>query len=148
MSNSPIFDEMYGLFEGSFDISSEGEGAETRIPYSQFANWLDKQNLGLLQKQSKRAQDIFRSVGITFNVYGESDGVERLIPFDMIPRILAASEWKILEAGIRQRVTALNAFLYDIYHTQEIVRAGVIPASLINDNDAFVPQMMNFASTI
>lgn len=145
MSNSPIFDEMYGLFEGSFDISSEGEGAETRIPYNQFANWLDKQNLGLLQKQSKRAQDIFRSVGITFNVYGASDGIERLIPFDMIPRILAASEWKILEAGICQRVTALNAFLYDIYHTQEIVRAGVIPASLINDNDAFVPQMMNFA---
>jgi len=145
MSKFPIFDEMYGLSEGSFVYSSSEENAERRIPYNQFANWLDKQNLLNLHKQAKRAQDIFRSIGITFNVYGATDGVERLIPFDVIPRILAASEWNILEAGIRQRVTALNAFLYDIYHTQEILRAGIIPASMIHDNDAFVPQMMNFA---
>ena len=92
-----------------------------------------------LRRQSDRAQDIFRSVGITFNVYGDGDGVERLIPFDMVPRIITGKGMG-LEDGIRQRVRAINAFLHDIYHRQEIIRAGIIPAELIHDNDAFLPQ--------
>ena len=113
-----------------------------RTPYSKLQNWLDNQKLPQLRRQSDRAQDIFRSVGITFNVYGDGDGVERLIPFDMVPRIITSKEWKQLEKGIRQRVQALNAFLHDVYHRQEIIRAGVIPPDLIYNNDAFLPEMM------
>ena len=72
-----------------------------RPPYSKLQNWLDNQKLPQLRRQSDRAQDIFRSVGITFNVYGDGDGVERLIPFDMVPRIITSKEWKQLEKGIR-----------------------------------------------
>ncbi|MDP7403711.1 MAG: circularly permuted type 2 ATP-grasp protein, partial [Gammaproteobacteria bacterium] len=116
--------------------------AVPRTPYSKLQNWLDNQKLPKLRRQSDRAQDIFRSVGITFNVYGDGDGVERLIPFDMVPRIITSKEWKQLEKGIRQRVQALNAFLHDVYHRQEIIRAGVIPPDLIYKNDAFLPEMM------
>jgi uncharacterized circularly permuted ATP-grasp superfamily protein len=134
LTDKPIFDEMLGsLSETSNSL---------RAPYNKLQNWLDNQKLSQLRRQSDRAQDIFRSVGITFNVYGDGDGVERLIPFDMVPRIITGKEWARLEDGIRQRVRAINAFLHDIYHRQEIIRAGIIPAELIHDNDAFLPQMM------
>src|SRR3546814_7677912 len=84
---------------------------------------------------------LFRS-GITFNVYGEDEADERLIPFDVVPRIIAASEWRRLSRGIEQRVRALNAFLHDIYHRQEILRAGRVPVELISRNEAFLPMMM------
>lgn len=134
LTDKPIFDEMLGL-QGDKPLVP-------RMPYSKLQNWLDSQKLPQLRRQSDRAQDIFRSVGITFNVYGDGDGVERLIPFDMVPRIITGKEWKQLEEGIRQRVQALNAFLHDVYHRQEIIRAGVIPPDLIYNNDAFLPEMM------
>ena len=134
LTDKPIFDEMLGL-QGD-------KPAVPRTPYSKLQNWLDNQKLPKLRRQSDRAQDIFRSVGITFNVYGDDDGVERLIPFDMVPRIITSKEWKQLEKGIRQRVQALNAFLHDVYHRQEIIRAGVIPSDLIYKNEAFLPEMM------
>ena len=92
----------------------------------------------------KRAEaDIaFRRVGITFAVYGEEAGKERLIPFDVIPRIIPATEWHLLQAGLRQRVKALNAFLYDIYHTQDILRANRIPREQIVHNAQFRPEMI------
>ena len=133
-AGSDYFDEMLNR--------SQRDGDWTRAPYQILSDWLEGQDPRQLQKEAKRAQDIFRSIGITFNVYGESAGQERLIPFDVVPRILTATEWKKLEVGLRQRVAALNSFLYDIYHTQEIIRAGVIPASLVLDNKAFTPQMM------
>ena len=88
------------------------------------------------------AEAVFRRTGITFNVYGEKDADERLIPFDIIPRIIAAREWSQLTEGIEQRVKAINAFLYDIYHEQDILKAGVIPAAMIDNNEAFLPQMI------
>jgi uncharacterized circularly permuted ATP-grasp superfamily protein len=69
----------------------------------------------------------FRKTGITFAVYGKQDSSERLIPFDIVPRIISGSEWRKLAQGIEQRVMALNAFLDDIYHKQEIIKAGVFP---------------------
>ncbi|MBW8672725.1 circularly permuted type 2 ATP-grasp protein, partial [Klebsiella pneumoniae] len=80
--------------------------------------------------------------GITFSVYNDNASAERLIPFDIVPRIISASEWRQLSAGIEQRVRALNAFMYDIYHRQEILKAGRIPAELIVQNEAFVPEMI------
>ena len=134
LTNKLVFDEMLGL-QGDNPLVP-------RSPYSKLQNWLDDQKLPQLRRQSDRAQDIFRSVGITFNVYGDGEGAERLIPFDMVPRIITGKEWKHLEEGIRQRVHSINAFLHDVYHRQEIIRAGVIPHDLIHFNDAFVPEMM------
>ena len=95
-------------------------------------------------KKSKEAEAFFRRTGITFNVYGQADAQERLIPFDLIPRIISNREWTRLSKGIEQRVRAINAFLHDIYNRQEILRAGIIPIDLIAKNEAFLPQMMGF----
>ena len=91
------------------------------------------------------AEMIFRRVGITFAVYGDKDsgeGTERLIPFDLIPRIIPSHEWKEMEKGLKQRVAALNRFLDDIYHGQEIIKAGVIPAEPVLNNAQFRKEMM------
>ena len=85
---------------------------------------------------------MFRRVGITFAVYGESGGTERTIPFDIVPRIFPASEWSRLETGLRQRVTALNMFLHDVYHEQHILKAGVIPKEQVINNAQFRPEMV------
>jgi uncharacterized circularly permuted ATP-grasp superfamily protein len=88
------------------------------------------------------AERVFRKTGITFAVYGEQEASERLIPFDIVPRIISGQEWRRLALGIEQRVQALNAFLDDIYHRQEILRAGRVPKQLIAANEAFLPEMI------
>lgn len=113
-----------------------------REPYRVLANWIENQPDNSLKKMSSDAEGIFRRLGITFAVYGQQEADERLIPFDVIPRIISGAEWRRLSKGIEQRVRALNAFLYDIYHRQEIIRAGKIPERLIVQNEAFCPQMM------
>ncbi len=112
--------------------------------YSQYRDWYDKQDQRWLKQQDAEAERFFRRTGITFNVYGQGDGEERLIPFDMIPRIVTAGEWRKLSRGIEQRVRALNAFLSDLYHRQEIIRAGRLPIEFLRDNDAFLPEMIGF----
>jgi uncharacterized circularly permuted ATP-grasp superfamily protein len=94
----------------------------------------------LLLKQAE-ADALFRRVGITFLVYGEGGSTERLIPFDIVPRIIDAAEWKVIEEGCIQRVKALNAFLHDIYHDQEILKAGVVPKEMVYRNPAYRPEM-------
>ena len=126
---------------GGFDEMSGFDGA-VREPYRIVQSWLAAQPIEELRRKSSDAEALFRRTGITFAVYGESSAAERLIPFDLIPRILSAQEWRRLAAGIEQRVKALNAFMYDIYHRQEILRAGRIPAELIIQNSAFAPEMM------
>jgi uncharacterized circularly permuted ATP-grasp superfamily protein len=91
------------------------------------------------------SRDLFRRTGITFNVYGQEEAAERLIPFDIVPRVISGREWARLSRGIEQRVRAINAFLYDIYHRQEILRAGRIPVDLIASNEAFLPKMIGVA---
>ena len=127
-----------------FDEMLSGLDGKSRVPYRKLMAWLEQQDLKKLSKQSALAEELFRRVGITFNVYGDKDAEERLIPFDLVPRILAAEEWQRLEKGIVQRVAAINAFLSDVYHRQEIVKAGVVPSDLINKNRAFLPQMCGF----
>ena len=125
----------------SFDEMLKADGS-VRAGYDGFCQWYNKQNPSLMRRKGHEAESFFRKTGITFNVYGDEAGEERLIPFDMIPRIITAAEWRKLTKGIEQRVRALNAFLHDIYHRQEIVRAGRVPQSLISNNAAFLPQMM------
>jgi uncharacterized circularly permuted ATP-grasp superfamily protein len=123
------FNEMYAADGG------------VRLHYREFESWLSRQSDDLMRLKRAEADLVFRRVGITFAVYGESAGTERLIPFDVIPRIIPAAEWRGLEAGLRQRVKALNLFLHDIYHEGEIVRAGRIPAELVFGNTQYRPQM-------
>jgi uncharacterized circularly permuted ATP-grasp superfamily protein len=125
----------------SFD-EMNGFGGGLRAPYAEFAEWLGVQRIEALSLKSSEAETLFRRSGITFAVYGDEDKSERLIPFDILPRIIAAAEWRRLEAGIEQRVKALNAFMYDIYHRQEILKAGRIPEELVVQNKAFVPEMV------
>ena len=122
-----------------FDEMLSDQSHRGREPYRKLLLWLENQNLKKLSKKSTMAEELFRRVGITFNVYGNEDGEERLIPFDLIPRILALDEWQKLEKGIIQRVVAINAFLRDVYNSQEIIKAGIIPEELIYPNPAFLP---------
>ena len=112
--------------------------------YKKLYSWIHDQNSSTLLNQSIKAEELFRKVGITFNVYGNDKAEERLIPFDLIPRIIEKKEWEFVKKGIVQRLKALNLFLKDIYFDQKILKDGIIPSKLINNNSAFKPQMCGF----
>ena len=120
--------------------------AQVRDHYQVYDRWLAKQPRDVMRSRREEAEMIFRRVGITFAVYGDKDetgaGNERLIPFDLIPRIIPADEWREMEKGLRQRVTALNRFLEDVYHGQEILKAGIIPPEPVLNNAQFRKEMM------
>ncbi|MFM6985481.1 MAG: circularly permuted type 2 ATP-grasp protein, partial [Hydrogenophaga sp.] len=130
----PMFDEMHAA------------NGDVRAHYEKYARWLAQQPPEVMAARREEAEMIFRRVGITFAVYGAKDedgaGTERLIPFDLIPRVIPAHEWKSMQAGLVQRVTALNRFIHDVYHEQEIIKAGHIPADQIFQNAQFRPEMM------
>ncbi len=128
-ATTPTFDEMLA------------DGSAIRAPYEKYCDWIHGEDPGRLLIKTTEAETIFRRTGITFNVYGDDQADERLIPFDIVPRIISGREWQRLSRGIDQRVRAINAFLYDIYHRQEILKAGRIPEALIAKNAAYLPQM-------
>ena len=112
-----------------------------RAHYQGYDAWLRETPPERIARKRAEADLAFHRVGITFAVYGEEAGKERLIPFDIIPRIIPASEWKAMQAGLRQRVTALNMFLHDVYHDQEILKAGKVPAEQVLNNAQYRPVM-------
>ncbi len=116
-----------------------------RPHYQAFQEWQAAQTAEAVAAKRAEADLIFRRVGITFAVYGDLDsskgGTERTIPFDIIPRIIPASEWQQLETGMRQRVKALNMFIHDVYHDQNILKAGIVPAEQILNNAQYRPEM-------
>ncbi len=124
-----FYDEMYSAPQA------------VRPHYQEFDNWLTRQAPHVIEQKRAEAELIFRRVGITFAVYGDNAGKERLIPFDIIPRVIHAGEWTQLQAGLKQRVTALNLFLHDIYHDQHILKAGLIPPEQILGNAQYRPAM-------
>ncbi len=124
----------------TFNEMHADDGSVREI-YQQYAAWLATLPEGTLERKTAEAELLFRRLGITFAVYGEAAGSERLIPFDVVPRIFGAEEWRRLEQGIKQRVKALNAFLHDIYHDQEIIKAGIISAHQVLDNAMYRPEM-------
>jgi len=131
----PTFDEMH----------AQQAGQGTRSHYRAYERWLAQQPGERMQERREEAEVIFRRVGITFAVYGDKDsgeGTERLIPFDLIPRVIPADEWTRMQAGLVQRVTALNRFIHDVYHEQEILKAGIVPREQIVGNAQFRPEMM------
>jgi len=149
------FDEMFAQLPGNgpFQFQSQSMGGQTQVQsqgvrehYRTYADWLGRQPQEMMRSRREEAEMIFRRVGITFAVYGAKDedgaGTERLIPFDLIPRIIPAAEWRRMEEGLVQRVTALNRFIHDVYHGQEILKAGIVPEQQIIGNAQFRPEMM------
>ncbi|MBI5131396.1 MAG: circularly permuted type 2 ATP-grasp protein [Rhodopseudomonas palustris] len=118
-----------------------GPGGEVRQAYQELSRWLSETPPEALTHRRQEAELLFRRIGITFAVYGDAEAQERLIPFDVIPRILSGREWALMELGLKQRVRALNMFLRDIYHGRDILRAGIIPDDLIFQNPVFRPEM-------
>ena len=121
----------------------QDERAQTRQHYRKLQEWLSEMPHERLAQKRDDADTLFRRMGITFAVYGENAGAERLIPFDIVPRIITAVEWRRLSRGLTQRVKALNAFLSDIYHEQEILKAGRIPAEHVLCNVQYRPEMQD-----
>ncbi|RBA25281.1 circularly permuted type 2 ATP-grasp protein [Herminiimonas fonticola] len=129
-----FFDEMYA--DGAKNV---------RDHYLEFEAWLATQSAATVARKRAEADLIFRRVGITFAVYGNEAGTERVIPFDIIPRMITAKEWAHMEAGLIQRVRTLNMFIHDIYHDQNIVKAGIIPPEQIFRNAQYRPEMQGIS---
>jgi uncharacterized circularly permuted ATP-grasp superfamily protein len=125
---------------GQFDEMSGHSGA-IREPYARLSKWLSEADPELLSSRRAQAELLFRRIGITFAVYGAQEQAERLIPFDILPRVISRAEWAFLEEGLAQRVKAINLFLADLYGAGEILKAGVVPAELIYRNPGFRPEM-------
>ncbi len=127
------FDEMFGA-----------EGLATGAPrgaYAALDKWMKASPPEFFDARRRQAELFFRRIGITFAVYGEAESHERLIPFDIVPRIISGKEWRRLEQGLIQRAAVLNAFLQDVYGSGECVRAGVIPAELVYGNGQYRVEM-------
>jgi uncharacterized circularly permuted ATP-grasp superfamily protein len=122
-----------------YDEMTAPEGV--RFHYRAFADWLERTDAKRIAQKREEAERAFHRVGITFAVYGDNGGTERLIPFDIVPRIIPAHEWATLEAGLKQRVRALNLFLADVYHEQRILKAGAIPADRVLGNGQYRREM-------
>jgi uncharacterized circularly permuted ATP-grasp superfamily protein len=128
---SNTWDEMY--------ISNDN----LRDQYHKIINYLQKESANDLNKKEELAKRLFMSQGITFTVYDSGEGIEKIFPFDIIPRVITSSEWAFIEKGIKQRLKALNLFLKDVYSTQFIIKDKVIPASLIYSCPHFLREMYN-----
>jgi len=130
MGESALFNEMY---------AADGT---VRPHYEIFANWLANTPPEKIAQNRHAADLLFHRVGITFAVYGEATGTERLIPFDIVPHIIPAVQWDRVSEGLTQRVRALNAFLHDVYHGRDILKAGKIPEQAILGNSQYRPEMV------
>src|ERR1700757_3890345 len=124
----------------AFDEMNGTEGT-TRPAYQELARWLAQIPSDILQPRRREAELLFRRIGITFAVYGDADSTERLIPFDVIPRILSSKEWDLVRRGLEQRTKAINAYIRDVYGRREILRAGIVPEDLVFQNPVFRPEM-------
>lgn len=125
---------------GTYDEMHMAEDS-VREHYATYDSWLSAISAERIAQKRTEAEVAFHRVGITFAVYGEESGSERTIPFDIVPRIIPAQEWQLLERGLRQRIKALNNFLHDIYHGHEILREGLIPPNQILQNSQYRPEM-------
>jgi uncharacterized circularly permuted ATP-grasp superfamily protein len=124
----------------AFDEMTGTDGS-VRPPYEQLKAWLAGIAPDILDHRRREAELIFRRIGITFAVYGDADSTERLIPFDVLPRIIAAREWDLVRRGLEQRVKTINAYIKDVYGRREILKAGVVPEDLVFQNPVFRPEM-------
>ena len=135
-------DALFKQYPVASHIWDEMKDAETiRQQYLTIYDAVSKLNLQDLQQKDKLASELFMSQGITFTVYSDNEGIERIFPFDIIPRIITSAEWNHVEAGIKQRLKALNMFLKDVYNEQQIIKDGVIPAALVSSCPHFTREV-------
>src|SRR5438552_11704781 len=116
---------------GEFFDEMFGESGQPRASARSLVNNIEKLPEGELLNRQRATESALLHMGITFNVYGEHAGVEKIFPFDLVPRIVPAAEWSWIERGLKQRITALNLFINDLYHEQKILKAGVVPAEIV-----------------
>src|SRR5213594_1155342 len=121
----PFFDEMFE------------SGCEPRAAAKALVQLIETMTDGELLRRQLSAERALLNMGITFNVYGDSAGTERIFPFDLVPRIVSASEWSGIERGLKQRIQALNLFIDDVYHDQKVVKDGVVPAEILRSAKSF-----------
>ena len=131
----------YEQYPNTWDEMFDDSG-KVRTIYSHFGKFLSEAKLDSLNQMKEFSNQFFKNQGVTFTVYHDNKGVERIFPFDIIPRIINSNEWEIIEKGIIQRITALNLFLKDVYHEKFIIKDEVIPANLLINNDCYLRQMM------
>lgn len=131
--------QLDGFFDEMFD-----KRQSVRPHYRKLMRRFSQLTQAELEQRRQMADLSFLNQGITFTVYNDVQGTERIFPFDLIPRIIPAAEWKQIEAGLVQRITALNLFLHDIYHGQKILKDGVIPRHYVEEAAHFRPEFMNF----
>jgi uncharacterized circularly permuted ATP-grasp superfamily protein len=124
-----------GFFDEMFDANGRPRAAASALTH-----FIDALPAGELLRRQQSAERALLHMGITFNVYGDSAGAERIFPFDLLPRIVSAPDWQIIERGLKQRIRALNLFIDDVYHDQKIIRDGVIPAEIVQSAKCFRPQ--------
>ena len=134
------FNRAYCRSENVWDEMFSQEGV--REHYALFLNGLKQMGKEELANRNELAKKLFMTQGITFTVYDNGEGIEKIFPFDVIPRIIQQREWKIIEEGIKQRLKALNIFLKDVYHGQFIIKDGIIPAELVYSCPYFLKQMV------
>ena len=125
----------------SFDELRQKDGQFRPVAQS-VGRWLDSTHQDNLNQLNEQAADIFYRKGVTFTVYSDAKNIERMIPFDIIPRIISLKEWQHIEAGCKQRIKALNAFIHDIYHEQAIMKAGIVPDTYVYASGCYEPWMM------
>ncbi len=128
--------------EGAFDEIRGFGGDGHRPEFAGLGRWLEDTPPADLRARQEAAEATFRQLGITFAVYGEEEAAERIIPFDIVPRIFTATEWARLSEGLTQRVEAINAFLTDVYGERRILDEGIIPPDLILGNPQFRPEVV------
>ena len=131
------YDNHYHVWDEMFD------SADIRAAYKNFVSAIEDLSIEEMNHKDELAKKLFMSQGITFTVYSSGEGIEKIFPFDIIPRIIKADEWNHIEIGIKQRLKALNIFLKDIYHQQFIIKYGIIPGKLIYSCPNFLREMMN-----
>ncbi len=124
---------------GFFDEMFE-EGGVPRPHARPLVDFVNSLSNGELTRRQQSAERLLLQLGITFNVYGDSEGTERIFPFDLVPRVIAGSEWRTLERGLQQRIRALNLFIDDIYHDRKIVADRVVPAEVIESAQSLRPE--------
>ncbi len=132
MAKRTAFDELWGA----------SRRRTARVGFERLADWLAETPTSELERRQQAAEAAFRSLGITFAVYGEEEAAERIIPFDIVPRIFSAAEWAQLAEGLEQRVRAINAFIDDVYGARRIINDGTIPADIVLANPQFLPEMI------
>ena len=129
---------------GEFFDELFGENGQPRASARKLVNNIEKLPEGELLNRQRAAERALLQMGITFNVYGERAGAEKIFPFDLVPRIVPAAEWKRIERGLKQRITALNQFIHDLYHDQKIIKDGVVPGEIVFSSKAYRKQCVGF----